>query len=179
MKKALTASILLNLILLICLLTSVGERKTAAIGDLPQANSTGPQSEIEGSTETPLASFHSPAKSSESMPALTPIAASIRRDRSQTQPILMPLVFQEVDLSKLGLGDEQVAAIADLRERFLDDVGGLGQNPNDPVYLQKWLKSQPEIDSDLRAMIGVTAFQNYQIEAADQSATKSPSFSEQ
>ncbi len=178
MKKALTASILLNLILLICLLTSVGERKRAATGDLPETNSTGPQPEIKASATPPLATFDAPAQSSESTSAVTPIPANIRRDRSQTQPILMPLVFQEVDFSKLGLGDEQIAAIADLREKFLDDVGGIGQNPNDPAYLQKWLKSQPEIDSDLRAMIGVTAFQNYQIEAVDQSTTKSPSLSE-
>jgi len=75
----------------------------------------------------------------------------------------MPLVFQEVDISELNLNRDQLQAIDDLRQRFLDEIGGLEQNTNDPAYRERWLKSQPQVDDDLRGMIGVSAFQNYQI----------------
>jgi hypothetical protein len=177
MKKTLTVSILLNLVLLICLVASLGERKTETASQPDQANSTGGQ-ELEVKTPTPtptvLSTLPAEKQSSESEAALASVPARVQRDRLQTQPILMPLVFQPADLTKLKLNDEQAQAISDLRQKFLDEIGGVGQDTNNPAYLEKWLKHQPEIDSDLRGMIGVTAFQNYQIEAADSETAPDP-----
>lgn len=167
MKKALTASILLNLLLLACLLASLGNRKTETTGEAGGSNSTGQEAEVKTSAPPVLSTLPAEKQSSEPEAALASVPASVPRDRSQAQPILMPLVFQQVDLAKLKLNDEQAQAINDLQQKFLDEIGGVGQDTNDPAYLAKWARSQPEIDSDLRGMIGVTAFQNYQIEASD------------
>jgi hypothetical protein len=167
MKKALIVSVLLNLLLLICLLAPFGEQRTDTTGEAGETNSTaGPEAEVETSTLPVPSTLPAETQGSESEVALAPVPARLPRDRSQAQPILMPLVFQPVDLATLKLNDEQAQAISDLQEKFLDEIGGAGQDPNDPAYREKWLRNQPEIDSDLRAMIGVTAFQNYQIEAA-------------
>jgi hypothetical protein len=168
MKKALIASVFLNLLLLICLLASLGERKTETTGETNQTNSTGQEAEVKSSAPPVLSTLPAEKQSSEPEVALASVPARVPRDRSQAQPIVMPIVFQQVDLAKLKLNDEQAQAINDLQQKFLDEVGGVGQDTNDPAYLEKWLRSQPEVDSDLRAMIGVTAFQNYQIEAFDQ-----------
>jgi len=94
------------------------------------------------------------------------IPSRSERNRSREQTVSMPLVFQDVNLNQLNLNRDQLQAIVDLRQRFLDEIGGLEQDPNNPAYRERWKKSQPELDNDLRGMIGVTAFQNYQIEAA-------------
>jgi hypothetical protein len=91
-------------------------------------------------------------------------AGLARQERLET-PAVMPLVYQPVDPLSLGLGPEQVQAIENLRHRFLDEIGGLGQDPNAPAYLERWQQSQPSIDDDLRGMIGVNAYQDYQVRA--------------
>jgi hypothetical protein len=111
----------------------------------------------------------------QSEPAASSTSSDIppRSGRTQAgQLVSMPLVFQDVDLSELKLNRDQLQAIEDLRQRFLDEIGGAQQNPNDPAYRERWLGSQPQIDNDLRGMIGVEAFQNYQIEAADLAARR-------
>jgi hypothetical protein len=59
-------------------------------------------------------------------------SVSAGRKASQTQkengqgpkaPIL-PLALHQVDLAGLGLGPEQMSAVAELREQFVDAVGG-------------------------------------------------------
>jgi len=79
--------------------------------------------------------------------------------------VTLPLVFQDGDAAALNLNDRQIQAIAELKQRFVDEVGGPGQDPNDPAYRQRWLGAQPEVDNMMRGMIGVSAFQNYQIAA--------------
>jgi hypothetical protein len=93
-----------------------------------------------------------------------PRASQARHERIET-PAVMPLIFQPVDPMSLGLGPDQVQAIENLRRRFLDEIGGVGQDPNDPAYLERWQQSQPSIDDDLRGMIGVNAYQDYQVRA--------------
>jgi hypothetical protein len=78
----------------------------------------------------------------------------------------MPLVFQNVNLAELHLDSGRIKAIEELRQRFIELTGGPGQDTNDPAYRQRWLETQPENDELLRGMIGVSAFQNYQLEAA-------------
>jgi hypothetical protein len=165
MKKGLTASVLLNLVLTVCLLALLKQRNpepSPAASDLPQAEST--EVEIAKNHLSPSLSndpvSEQPAPSQFSPSTLTP-----SRHQSQERPAVLPLVFQEVDLTRLNLNRDQLQAIDDLRQTFVDQIGGLEQNPTDPAYRERWLKSQPQIDDNLRGMIGVTAFQNYQVEA--------------
>jgi hypothetical protein len=158
MKKALTISVSLNLVLAVCLLSSLKRGNSDSdppAADVAQADA--PVAQVEAVAEQSL-----PAESSQ----VTEVPVLVRANHSKEQPVLMPLVFQNVNLSQLNLDAGQLEAIDDLRQRFLDEIGGLDQDLNDPKYWERWIKSQPEIDNDLRGMIGVAAFQNFQVEAA-------------
>jgi hypothetical protein len=79
--------------------------------------------------------------------------------------ISLPLVFHEIDPSVVNLSPQQAQVVNDLRQKFIQDVGGPNQNPNDPAYSQRWQASQPQADLDLCGMLGINAFQSYQIAA--------------
>jgi len=74
-----------------------------------------------------------------------------------------PLVFQNVDLDALGLNEDQKAAVAAMRQHFIEAIGGPNQDPNDPAYQARWQNAQPEMDDMMRGMLGVAAFENYQL----------------
>ncbi len=93
-----------------------------------------------------------------------PVVAAAPR-RNAEAAVSMPLVFQDVDLSALKLNERQIRALADMRQSFMDEVGGPDQDPNDPGYRERWLKAQPEIDASMRGMIGANAFLDYQVAA--------------
>ncbi len=78
-------------------------------------------------------------------------------------PASVPLVWQQVDLTTFSFNASQFQAIADLRERFIGEIGGKNQAPDDPAYLARWLKAQPEIDRLLQGVIGLRAYQNYEL----------------
>jgi hypothetical protein len=80
-------------------------------------------------------------------------------------PPIMPLVLRPVDPKALGLSDDQMAAIEELRGEFIRSIGGTNQNPTDPAYASRWRKAQPESDAAVRGMIGVSAFLQYQNES--------------
>jgi hypothetical protein len=84
----------------------------------------------------------------------------------------LPLVFQNVDPASVGINGDEKSVIQDLQKQFLDEIGP--ENPSDPAYRERWMKAQPEIDDSLRAMIGNSAFQDYQA-AAQNAATASSS----
>ena len=164
MKKALTASVLLNLALTLCLLALLKQRNpepSSAASDLAQAQS--PVETESASNQAPPSVSNDPVGE---QPVPSQFSLSLTSPRQSRQGPVLPLVFQEVDLSQLNLNPDQLQAIEDLRQRFLDEIGGLHQDPKDPAYRERWNKSQPEIDNDLRGMIGFADFQNYQIEAA-------------
>jgi len=164
MKKALTASVLLNLALTLCLLALLKQRnpEPSSAADLAQAQSP---VETESASNQALPSVSNDLVGEQPVPSqFSPSLTSPRQ--SPQRPAVLPLVFQEVDLSQLNLNPDQLQAIEDLRQRFLDEIGGLHQDPKDPAYRERWNKNQPEIDNDLRGMIGFAAFQSYQIEAA-------------
>ena len=79
--------------------------------------------------------------------------------------ITMPLVLQDINPMELGLNVQQAQVVSDLRQRFVEEVGGPNQDPNDPAYSQRWQASQPQADLDLCGMLGIFAFQSYQIAA--------------
>ena len=90
--------------------------------------------------------------------------ASARRQAAAARvPPRVPLVFQDLDPSALRLNSDQTQVIEDLRRSFSDAVGGPDQDPNDPAYLERWQKAQPEIDSELRGMLGVEVFEKYEM----------------
>jgi len=163
MKKALTASILLNLVLLVCLFALL--RQPAS--DLSQTEAP---SEVAFASNEPTVFTSKELQPDHELPVPSQFSQPTEISsphRLQERPVTMPLVFQEVDLSQLNLNSDQLQAINDLRQRFLEEIGGLEQNPSDPSYCERWLKSQPQIDDDLRGMIGLTAFQDYQVHAAN------------
>lgn len=78
---------------------------------------------------------------------------------------LLPLALRKVDPGLLQLDPGQQAALAELREQFVQDIGGTNQDASDPTYGVRWQRAQPENDRLLRGMIGVNAFMRYQNEA--------------
>jgi hypothetical protein len=90
------------------------------------------------------------------------VAASSAPRQDAAAP-LRPLVFQEVDLNALGLNESQQQVVAQIRQDFIDNVGGTNQDPNDPAYLERWQKAQPESDQMIKAMLGTRVFEDYQL----------------
>ena len=75
------------------------------------------------------------------------------------------------------LNPQQAQVVNDLGQKFIQDVGGPNQDPNDPAYSQRWQVSQPQADLDLRGMIGIRAWEGYQMAAwakANAQTTPSP-----
>lgn len=87
------------------------------------------------------------------------------------QSVSLPLVLQNVDLAALNLNDNQIQVINDLRQSFMNDVGGPGQNPEDPAYLKRWQQAQPQTDAQLRDFLGTTVYQNYQVEVGSSTSS--------
>ncbi len=75
----------------------------------------------------------------------------------------MPMAFQNIDVAALGLDEDQLQAITSLRQRFVDQVGGTNQDPNDPAYLARWQQAQPGADSMLRQIMGNQTYAQYQV----------------
>lgn len=87
---------------------------------------------------------------------------------SPTGPL--PLAIQDIDLSTLNLNADQKQLIADLRQQFLQQVGDPVRDQSDPAYLARLRKAQPEMDGILKAMIGTSAYENYQLEVVNSHA---------
>ena len=167
MKKMLTISVLLNLVLTVCLWALLKQRDRDAMSAASDFAQREPLAETEiASNQFPSSVSINPPGEQPALSQFSPWMAASPRHQSPERPAVLPLVFHEVDLSQLNLSPDQLQAITDLQQRFLEEIGGLEQNPTDPSYRERWLKSQPQIDDDLRGMIGVGAFQNYQIQAA-------------
>jgi hypothetical protein len=67
----------------------------------------------------------------------------------------------------LNLNDQQQQVIADLRQKFLREVGGADQDTtNDPAYPARWRKAQGEIDDILRGRLGGKLYVQLQVQAA-------------
>lgn len=81
-------------------------------------------------------------------------------------PVVMPLVFQSVNLAALGLPEGQMQTIENLRKSFVEKVGGTEQNPSDPAYLAVWQQNQPLIDNQLLYVLGRPKYFEYQLQTA-------------
>jgi hypothetical protein len=83
------------------------------------------------------------------------------------KPPSMPLVLQPVDESALNLTEAQKQEIGQLRQQFMDEIGGTNQDPNDPAYLARWQKAQVRVDDTLRGLFGSKFYVDYRLQAAN------------
>ena len=81
------------------------------------------------------------------------------------QALAQPLVFREVDASALELTPNQQALIGQMRASFLQKIGGMNQDPNDPEYMSRWRKAQYDSDLQLRALLGDDLVARYRAHA--------------
>lgn len=87
-----------------------------------------------------------------------------------SEPIVAPLFAQPVDLAALNLNADQLQAIKDLRQEFMQKVGGPGHDPGDPEYQARWRAAQLETDGLMQGMLGNQAYEDYRIQADIQAA---------
>jgi hypothetical protein len=106
-----------------------------------------------------------PAQDSVAVASATASANASAKAAARSQPASMPLALQNVDLTAMNLNDVQKQVIENIRQNFLDQIGGTNQDPNDPAYLARWQQAQPEADNRLRGMLGTAFFQDYQLTA--------------
>jgi len=75
----------------------------------------------------------------------------------------LPLVFQDIDPVKLNLSPEDQMRLAYLRQSFLQEIGGAGQDTADPAYLARWQAAQPKYDSLLQGSLGNEVYNKIQM----------------
>jgi hypothetical protein len=156
--------------------TTAVERSTVA-AEAPSSASV--RLELADTTSMPLIS-QSAAPSASTLnteTAAMALEATPSRSVRQTPPpaISLPLVFQDLDPSVLKLNSQQAQVVNDLRQTFIQAVGGPNQDPNDPAYSQRWQASQPQADLDLRGMIGISAWEGFQLAAWAKAHDQTPS----
>ena len=81
-----------------------------------------------------------------------PVAPLLNPPSRATAP--MPLVFQAQALASLDLGEAQREELDELRQQFIQEVGGTGQNPTDSSYLERWRKARAKSDESIADVIG-------------------------
>lgn len=91
-------------------------------------------------------------------------------ERILNHPASMPLALQPVDPGTMNLTDTQMQTISDIRQNFLNEIGGTNQDPNDPAYRKRWQSAQREADDMLVGMLGMKFVQNYQAQLQSQVA---------
>ena len=133
--------------------------KAASENDLDMASRSkvGPSSQIAIIAATENRGASSPQVSGNPNLAVTGL------DRSSQPKPELPMIFKEVDPSILQLSDQQQQMVKELRQTFVDEIGGLNQDPNDPGYLQRWLKAQTDVDSLAKGMLGIMPWETYQV----------------
>jgi hypothetical protein len=90
-----------------------------------------------------------------------------RQNSGESGPVKasLPLAFVNVDTNTLELGESQQAVLDAMRRRFVDEIGGTNQDPNDPQYAERWQQAQPEIDARLKVMLGYETYRQFQRQA--------------
>ena len=69
-----------------------------------------------------------------------------------------PVAFRKVNLAALGFASTQQAAIQQVQQQFLADIGGYNQDPSNPAYLARWQTAQATADDTLRGLLGTQAY---------------------
>ena len=109
-----------------------------------------------------------PAPDQMTAAASAPAAQDQGGQSKEEKPVTMPFVFLNVDPAALNLNEEQVQAIADLRQNFVEQIGGTNQNPDDPAYLARWRQAEPLADNMLRLTLGNDGYMKFTLSAQDQ-----------
>lgn len=93
---------------------------------------------------------NAPSEAADNLPALQPTP-------------VFPLVLRKVDPAVLNLDDQQVQIVNDLRQDFVEAIGGPNQDPADPAYLKRWRVAQPQADAELKSRMGILSWEAYQV----------------
>jgi hypothetical protein len=86
----------------------------------------------------------------------------------QKQPeVSLPLIFRYWNLAAVGLDAGQEEGVKELREAFIEQIGGLGQDPSDPAYYQRWQKAQHWVEEQLLPTLGSQTMMRYRSQEED------------
>ncbi len=97
-----------------------------------------------------------------SSPSTTPTPQpSPEPEKEASAPL--PVVFQPIDPRLLKPTPEQQEVIDQLKQSFVDLVGSARLDPNDPKYLERWEEAQPQIDQQLKTLLGQQFFLRYEM----------------
>jgi len=80
----------------------------------------------------------------------------------ETSAAVLPLVFRNVT-NALELSEQQLQTFAELQQKFVEDLGGLDQDPSDPDYRQRWQVEQQTSDDLLLALLGGEFYVSYEL----------------
>lgn len=69
--------------------------------------------------------------------------------------------FMKPISDNLQLTTEQSQAIDEVKQWFVNQVGGANQDPSDPEYMRRWEKAQPQADGLLLGKLGLEAYLQY------------------
>ena len=131
-----------------------------------RANEIGPEEAGHSITTTPDNNF-SQTSARAPVPASLPLAFQIGSSTSALSPARIG-VPAAASSEAVNLSEVHQQAIAQLQSKFLEEIGGENQNPNDPEYYRRWQKARPVLDEQLKIMLGNDLFNRYQIQAAQQ-----------
>ncbi len=127
-----------------------------------------------------------------SKPASSRIAGSeASRSRTPQSPPVYPLVFAlarppgatsaaNATLSLSGGAgsapppENVTAAFNQIRNDFVNKIGGANQNPSDPTYYQKWTEAQMDADNLMLSLLGAEYYNHYTIEVAQKAFEAQP-----
>lgn len=84
-------------------------------------------------------------------------AATAEEQPLPPEPVCVPLALIDPDTS-MPMDETQLGAFQALQDRFVAAVGGENQNPADPLYRERWIKAQADMDEALHSLLGDDAF---------------------
>ena len=96
------------------------------------------------------------------------IQVKSQEERDLARPISVPLVMQPLDSGAMKLTDAQTEVFNEVRQNFIEEIGGTNQDPNDPAYRMRWQAAQRKADDMLAGMLGRNFVNNYQQQVGNQ-----------
>ena len=138
---------------------ATGVAPLSANGTAPSVQASAAlQSQPSDTTAGAEASAGSQFQADENAPSL------VADNRPGWQPSrAFPLVYREVDPTVLNLDDQQAQTVNELRQDFVEAIGGPNQDPADPAYLKRWRVAQPQADAELKSRMGILGWEAYQV----------------
>ena len=106
------------------------------------------------------------------VPNTVPAAPLLKRTSLEVVTASLPMVFQTEALRSSKLSQEQQEAVDELRKQFIEEIGGLSQDPSDPAYLARWQKARPKADGMLAGVIGQRALMRFDMGPASDSSSE-------